>query len=274
MKPLIKWPGGKRALVPLLKELYAPYENLPLYEPFAGGMAITLGVAPKQAILNDVCEPLINLYQQIKDGLEVTIPLKNTKEYYYECRGTFNALEKSESNDPLRAQLFYYLNRAGYNGLCRFNRKGGYNVPFGKHKRLYFLGDLRPYRDLFQGYEFHSHDFEFMAIPDDLFIYADPPYDGLFTSYSNDVFTWEDHIRLAHWLAERNSPIVVSNRETQRVIELYSDLGFDVHNVSRRTTISASKKGRKTVPDVLMTKNIEGVDKVVETHISYGKEVC
>jgi len=107
-------------------------------EPFCGGLAVTLGLLPKQALLNDINPHLMNFYKWLKSGLKVkNLQFQNKETPYYRNRKRFNELLASGSGDSREAAaLFYYLNRTGYNGLCRFNRSGGFNVPFGKYKNI------------------------------------------------------------------------------------------------------------------------------------------
>ncbi len=82
------------------------------------------------------------------------------------------------------AALFYYLNRTGYNGLCRFNRRGRFNVPFGQYARITYMRDFSGYRDRLARWTFTSGDVEAVPLEQGDFIYADPPYDVEFTQYS------------------------------------------------------------------------------------------
>lgn len=131
LNPPLKWAGGKRWIVPYLSPIWQQYRNYRLVEPFAGGLAVTLGLLPKRALLNDINSHLINFYKWVKKGLIIEIPLENDKERYYAYRERFNSLlSNGSAKSKEAAELFYYLNRTGYNGLCRFNSKGLFNVPF------------------------------------------------------------------------------------------------------------------------------------------------
>lgn len=230
LKPLLKWAGGKRWLVPHLKPIWAAHSGLRLVEPFCGGLAVTLGLMPVCALLNDLNRHLVNYYQQIKQGLLITIQMANDRDLYYDHREQFNRLLKEEKDQSKEAaELFYYLNRTGYNGLCRFNKKEFFNVPFGSYKKINYRSDHSAYREAFSDWSFLSTDFEALSISKDDFIYADPPYDVQFTQYSSKIFTWDDQVRLAHWLVKHNGPVLLSNQATQRVVDLYSSLGFKLH---------------------------------------------
>jgi len=240
-RPPLKWAGGKRWLVPYLGGLWNKLRNSPesvsggehhdrrLVEPFCGGLAITLGLRPDRALLNDINPHAINFYHCLKRGFTVEreIEFGNESKLYYRNRARFNGLiADGESSTAEAAALFYYLNRTGYNGLCRFNNKGLFNVPFGKYRRINYSRDFTAYRRAFANWSFTSGDFEDVPIGDRDFIYADPPYDVEFTQYSQGGFGWDDQVRLAQWLAEKDCPAVLSNPATARIVRLYQSLGF------------------------------------------------
>src|SRR5690606_2869260 len=93
------------------------------------------------------------------------------------------------------ASLFYYLNRTGYNGLCRFNQNGEFNVPYGRYKTINYKTDFLEYKATFASWEFSSGAFDGLALREDDFVYADPPYDVEFTHYSQGGFSWSDQVR-------------------------------------------------------------------------------
>lgn len=231
MKPPLKWAGGKRWLVPLLQDLWLSHSHRLLVEPFVGGLSVALGLNPKRALLNDANTHLINFYQQVKRGLQVQQAIKcslqNTADYYYDKRTQFNSLIHSKSHrTPEAAGLFYFLIRTGYNGLCRFNLKGEFNVPFGQHKNIRYKPDFLDYRPVLKKWQFLNVDFERLKLEGDEFLYADPPYDVEFTQYHAKAFTWSDQLRLAKWLSQHSGPVVVSNQATPRILELYRNFGF------------------------------------------------
>ncbi|HEY7270199.1 MAG TPA: DNA adenine methylase, partial [Dehalococcoidia bacterium] len=114
----------------------------------------------------------------------------------------------------------------GYNGLCRFNRRGLFNVPFGRHETINYAPDLQAYAPAMRGWRFSTGDFEKLALEPGDFVYADPPYDVEFTQYSKEAFGWDEQERLATWLSGHDGPVVLSNQKTQRVVDLYDGLGF------------------------------------------------
>jgi DNA adenine methylase len=198
-------------------------------EPFCGGLAVALGLQPHNALLNDANPHLINFYKWIRKGLRTTISMENDEELFYAHRDRFNdLLDRGKATSGEAAALFYYLNRTGYNGLCRFNSKGQFNVPFGRYKTIGYAKDFLQYRELFQSWDFTLGDVAGVPLEKGDFVYADPPYDVEFTQYSKGGFSWEDQERTAVLLSEHRGPVVLVNQATDRIEELYRALGFSV----------------------------------------------
>jgi DNA adenine methylase len=229
VKPALKWAGGKRWLVPHLAPLWHEHRDRRLVEPFCGGLAVTLGLLPENALLNDINPHLISFYQWLKRGLLVDIAMENDEALYYMQRERFNELISNGQRESREAaELFYYLNRTGYNGLCRFNKKKGtFNVPFGRYKTINYTRDFTQYLAAFAAWEFTYMPFEEVPLQRDDFVYADPPYDVPFTQYSREVFGWDEQVRLAEWLTRHPGPVVLSNQATPRIVALYRDLGYE-----------------------------------------------
>jgi len=260
LSPLIKWLGGKRWLVPVMRELYSPHRGRRLVEPFVGGAAVSLGLRPKEALLNDVNKHLINLYLWIKKGLKPDpsiVPFVNSSEVYYRNRDRFNQLISSGRWDAMEAALlFYYLNKTCYNGLSRFNSKGLFNAPYGRHKNINYAEDFSPYREAFSSWTISLGDFRSLDLNPDDFVYADPPYPRTFTKYAGTDFSWQDHVELAHWLSSHPGPVVVSNAALPEVEELYRGLGFNITFVSAPRNVSADTSGRGKVLEILAFRGI------------------
>ncbi|MBD2178334.1 Dam family site-specific DNA-(adenine-N6)-methyltransferase [Pseudanabaena sp. FACHB-1998] len=244
LTPPLKWAGGKRWLVPYLQKPWQVYSNYRLVEPFCGGLAIALGLQPEKALLNDINPHVVNFYQCLQKGLKLDIKVQNEREFYYAQRLEFNRLiQLGKADTPKAAQLFYYLNRTGYNGLCRFNRNGGFNVPFGRHRTINYTKDFSPYKSAFAEWKFTNLDFAKIPLTSNDLIYADPPYDVEFRQYAKNGFEWSEQERLAHWLAQQNNPAIASNQATTRILELYQDLGFQIHilNAPRRISCNGDR---------------------------------
>jgi len=256
LKPPLKWAGGKRWLVPLLREYYARYRDRRLVEPLAGGLAVALGLRPERTLLNDLNPHNINFYRWLAGGLRLNIEMRNEGELFYRHRARFNQLignGGAESEEA--AQLFYYLNHTGYNGLCRFNRRGLFNVPFGRHEAINYEPDLSIYPEAMAGWRFTTGDFESLALEPGDFIYADPPYDVEFTQYSKEAFGWPEQERLAQWLARHEGPVVLSNQATDRIKKLYKGLGFKLKLMAAPRMISCNGDRTKAI-EVIATRGL------------------
>jgi DNA adenine methylase len=256
IRPPLKWAGGKRWLVNRLKEYWLKSPEKKLVEPFCGGLAITLGLLPEQALLNDINPHAINFYRWLTKGLVIRLKMRNESETYYQFRDRFNQLiAEGKANSHEAASLFYYLNRTGYNGLCRFNRSGQFNVPFGSYKVINYVNDFTDYMPICRNWAFSSGDFEAIKLERDDFVYADPPYDVEFTGYAKEGFGWEDQERLAVWLSRHPGPVVLSNQATKRIVKLYRALGFKLEFLEAPRMISCTGD-RAKAKEVLALKGI------------------
>ena len=255
-RPPLKWAGGKRWQIPHLLPLWTSARTRRLVEPFCGGLAVTLGLMPRRALVNDINPHLINFYRWLERGLTISVPMENDETVYYSHRGRFNELLAAGKGDTSEAaQLFYYLNRTGYNGLCRFNQSGGFNVPFGRYAKIGYVQDFSEYRDVFSDWDFSHADFEELELEARDFVYADPPYDVEFTAYSKDGFSWDDQVRTAEWLARHKGPVVLSNQATKRIVRLYKKLGFALRFLEAPRMISCTGD-RTPAKEVLALRNL------------------
>ncbi len=256
LKPPLKWAGGKRWLFPHLAPLWQTHSSRRYVEPFCGGLATALGLKPANALLNDVNPHLVNFYLHLQRGLDLTVSMKNAKDVFYRHRKRFNKLiAGGDWQSAEAAQLFYYLNRTCFNGLCRFNQSGEFNVPFGTHQSIAYATDFSEYRTAFHNWEFTNQDFESLEIHPEDFIYADPPYDVEFTTYSAGGFNWDDQVRTAEWLAAHRGPVVLSNQATKRIVDLYARLGFTISYLAGPRRISCTGD-RSAAREVLATKGL------------------
>jgi DNA adenine methylase len=242
--------------VPHLEPHWTPERHRRLVEPFCGGLAVTLTLRPTRALLNDVNPHLINFYRWVKRGLRARRPMENDEAAFYAARDRFNALLAGGGADTAEAaELFYYLNRTAFNGLCRFNASGQFNVPFGRHASIGYQRSFPEHEATFASWELACGDFEALALEDGDFVYADPPYDVPFTQYSKGGFSWEDQQRTARWLAGHAGPVILVNQATDRIVKLYRELGYrlDFHDAPRRISCTGD---RTPAREVLATRNL------------------
>ncbi|MCW2278766.1 Dam family site-specific DNA-(adenine-N6)-methyltransferase [Heliophilum fasciatum] len=262
LRPFMKWPGNKyHILLPILTKL--PLGRR-LIEPFAGSCAVSLNAPFDRHVIGDINPVLIGLYrtlirqpdQVIGDAQALFGPANNDAARYYELRDRFN-----QSTDAYeRALLLIYLNRHGYNGLVRFNRKGKFNVPFGRYSRPYFPAkELHTFVERFAQADFRVLDFEDIEAivePGDV-CYMDPPYLPLsstsnFTGYATDGFSLAEQERLAHLarrLAARGIPVLLSNHDTPLARQLYA--GAQIETIHVQRFISRDGQNRHKVGEVL-----------------------
>ncbi|HKT79230.1 MAG TPA: Dam family site-specific DNA-(adenine-N6)-methyltransferase, partial [Vicinamibacterales bacterium] len=234
----------------------APHIGRRLVEPFCGGLSVTLGLSPADALLNDANPHLVNFYRWLQRGLVMEIEMANDSRLYYRHRSRFNALIASGGVQSREAaELFYYLNRTGFNGLCRFNRRGLFNVPFGRYGRIAYCRDFTPYRETFERWRFSQDDIEALPIDDADFVYADPPYDVQFTQYATSGFGWHDQERTAIWLSKHRGPAVLVNQATPRIETLYRKLGFTIGYLNAPRRISCNGN-RAPAREVIATRNL------------------
>ena len=257
LTPPLKWAGGKRWLIPHIQAYWEKHSDRRLVEPFCGGLAVALGLTPGKALLNDINGPLMNFYAWLKKGLSnARLDMRNDPDVYYAHRERFNHLLMSgKGGNKQAAELFYYLNRTGYNGLCRFNSKGEFNVPFGRYKRINYTKNFSAYREIFEKWEFQCQDFASLPIKPGDFIYADPPYDVQFTKYAKEDFSWADQVRLAEFLSTHQGPVVLSNQATERIVRLYEETGFSLRFLEGPRRISCTGD-RSPAREVLAVRGV------------------
>jgi DNA adenine methylase len=260
-KPFVKWAGGKGQLV---EELAArlPRHYAAYHEPFVGGGALFFHLAPAAAFLSDLNEELINAYLVVRDDCDSLIRSlkkhKNERAYYYEIRALDPALL-----DPVeRASRFIYLNKTCYNGLYRVNRRGEFNVPYGRHENPVYADEaqLRLASKTLERADVRVADFGVVldrARPGD-FVYFDPPYQPIsttarFTGYTPDAFDESQQERLAdvfHELDARGCYLMLSNSASPLVQRLYS--GYRIETLMARRHINCKRERRGAVPEVLV----------------------
>lgn len=255
LQPLLKWIGGKRWLVPRLVQYYQLSRRL--VDPFVGGMSVPLGLRAEKAVISDINPHLINLYRWLQAGLTPgnLVDFTNSEHCYYMNRDRFNQLcVQRDYQSKEGALLFYYLNRTCFNGLCRFNQAGLFNAAYGKYKNLVYREDFSDYRDAMKDWLITCGDFTDVNLQPDDFIYADPPYDNTFTKFTPEDFGWSDQERLARWLAAHPGPVVASNSYTERIVDLYKSLGFQVYigDAPRRVSCDGN---RDNATEILAMKN-------------------
>lgn len=270
-KPFLKWAGGKKQLLGSILGTF-PSKTKTYYEPFIGGGAVFFAMASQgrfsRAVINDWNLELVNCYRVIRDFPQEVMEQLGKLEY---DRDVFEKLRK---RDPLsfspvrRASRTIYLNKTGFNGLYRVNKKGEFNAPFGKFAKPPTLFDeaniVACSQALNQFVKIMSTDFA--AVCDDAeegdLVYFDPPYVPLnptsdFTSYTSAGFGLTEQERLAKYfakLAKRGVALVLSNSDTPVIRDLYKD--FDIQVVRARRNINSKGDRRGHVNELLVSVNV------------------
>ena len=256
LRPPLKWAGGKRWQVPHILPLWESHQNRRLVEPFCGGLAVTLSLMPERGLLNDVNPHVINFYRWLQKDFQAKIRMTNREKSFYNYRSRFNRLlREGKGQSSEAAALFYYLNRTGYNGLCRFNQQGEFNVPFGQYRTINYTKDFSSYSHLLSSWDFMAGDFEAVPLEPEDFVYADPPYDVDFTTYAKGGFGWEEQVRTAEWLAQHPGPVVLANQATDRIVKLYRRLKYKLTFLSGPRRISCTGD-RTPAKEVLAVRNL------------------
>ena len=274
MKPLLKWAGGKRHIADELFSYFPVDWNKGTYiEPFIGGGAMFLFLAPERALIADLNIRLFGFYSHIKNSPDEVFngifeisksfnesPLEKKKDFYLELRSKYNSSEVSSVESAI---LLYSLNKLCFNGLYRENSKGFFNVPFGQKKSFPALErqDFESASTLLQNATVSNSDFEATlshAVAGD-FVYLDPPYIPIdatssFTSYHADGFGISDQARLAQRmieLKESNIKAMCSNSDTPLSREVYGNL--NIKTIQAPRMVSARASGRGSVSELVIT---------------------
>ena len=262
-RAFLKWAGGKYSLIESITQ-YLPTGKV-LVEPFVGAGSVFLNTDYDAYLLADINPDLIALYNLLKSEPDTFIRIANSlfceqnnqRERYFQLRDEFNQTTDTE----WRSALFLYLNRHGYNGLCRYNRKGGFNVPFGRYKKPYFPEkELWFFAEKAQKATFVCQSFmeTFAMLEQDHVVYCDPPYVPLsasasFTSYAAKGCSENEQRHLAElaWQAasEKRIPVLISNHATDLTYDLYKHASL--HELQVKRTISRAGHSRQRVAELI-----------------------
>lgn len=272
VKPLLKWAGGKRRLIPeIVRRLPCKWKRY--YEPFAGGAALLCslysGDRIGEAVISDLNSELINFYTVIRDFPEEffsslnEIQFGNNREDFLRCRSRFNEIVSRESDRVERSVLFMYLNRHSYNGLWRVNSKGQYNVPFGRYRLISYPGEsmIMHFSTMLEKLRIMNADYRIVAgnAGEGDFVYFDPPYEpesptSSFTEYNTGGFGREDQVTLARTckdLDRKKVRFMVSNSDTSVIADLYGE--FNQYRISSIRSINSVGSRRRGNHELIIT---------------------
>ncbi|ERS41760.1 MULTISPECIES: DNA adenine methylase [Corynebacterium] len=273
VKPLVKWAGGKRQLLPHIHAALPDGTPRRYYEPFIGGGAVLFSLTPACARVNDLNSELINLYEVVREGVEELISLVSTypndADFFYQLRAVdrdaqrFAALSATE-----RAARTLYLNKTCYNGLYRVNSAGQFNAPFGRYKNpaICDADTLRGVHQYFRDNDVTFTQGDFAAAVagagEGDFVYFDPPYDPVnvtssFTGYQKGGFDRAEQERLkavCDDLDARGVKFLLSNSATEFIRDLYVDFSIDTVAATRAINSVGSRRGKV---DEVLVRNYE-----------------
>lgn len=263
----VKWAGGKKQLLEQFKPFF-PKKIEKYFDPFVGGGAVAFYVIknykPKEVLISDNNEELINCYNIIKNNVEELIKIlrvhkqKHSKEFYYKIRAnSTKMLSKVE-----RAARFIYLNKTCFNGLYRVNSKGQFNVPMGSYKNPSVLieDELREISELLKTVKIKLLPFEDVLnyVNKGDFVYFDPPYyplkKGSFTTYTKENFLEVEQQKLADLfkkIDKLGGQVMLSNSDTDFIKNLYK--GYSLNFVKANRMINCDGKGRGKINEVVIT---------------------
>lgn len=261
MRPVLKWSGGKSRLLAQIEPLL-PSSWHYFHEPFLGSGAVFFSFSNRSifpSVLSDSNDDLMTFYRTLRDDVDSLIfELGNPERYTYE-EATYYATRAWEPSTAVqRAARFIFLNKTCFNGLYRVNRKGKFNVSFGKFKTTPNFRDIKlltQSSDMLQGVTIKAGDFrQVLELPiKDDFVFIDPPYYGAGVGYSAEPFTLADHQALresAQGLHTRGVNFMMTHSDIPEVRELWDD--FNIVEVSSSSTISVTVAGRKKRRDIVV----------------------
>lgn len=261
-RPFLRWAGSKRYLLKYLVNVL-PNSFKTYREPFLGSGSLYFLLQPSKACLSDKSPELIDSFRAIKENAKAVLnnlsKINNDKETYYHIRAN------RSSNRYKKAAEFLFLNKTCWNGLYRVNSSGEFNVPYGYVK----LKDLVDKENIALCAQLLNNSHTFLEVCDfeenlskatkgDL-VYLDPPYttghnNNGFISYNENIFSWEDQIRLAtlaNKLVEKGVYVIVSNANHDEILKLYPN--FTRLVVERSSTISSKNKGRGKITEIVLS---------------------
>jgi DNA adenine methylase len=264
VQPFLKWAGGKRQLLPKIREHLPPKKKIQTgyYEPFLGGGAVLFDIQPEKAIVNDINLEIVNVYKVIRDNPDALINAlskhKNDADYYYKLREYDRNSKFSSLSEVQRAARILFLNKTCYNGLFRVNSSGQFNVPFGRYSNPNIINEpvIRGVHNYLKTaeIEFRNGDFEdaVKGIQKNSFVYFDPPYHPIsdtasFTGYSLDGFGEEEQRRLKSLcdkLSSLGCKFLLSNSYCDFICDLYKDYTQIKIEASRAINSVASGRGK------------------------------
>jgi DNA adenine methylase len=260
INPILKWAGGKRQLIPELKK-YIPTKFNKYIEPFFGGGALFFHLAYDNSIINDNNPEIINLYQEVSKRPKLIIEelekYKNNEKFFYALRNS------SPKTSIKKAARTIFLNRTCFNGLYRVNKKGQFNVPYGKSQNINFVDkkNLLLASKILKKTKIYNLDYKFIMqkfCKKKDFVFLDPPYLPIskysdFKRYTKEQFHLNDHIELSeHYkeLDKKGCYLILTNSNNEIINKLYREYKIRIIKTKRNINSNGLKR---TGEDIIIT---------------------
>ena len=282
--PVLKWAGGKSALIPLFEKMHLiPNDFNDYYEPFFGAGAVFFHLWNKglveKAVVSDINPDLYNVYELVKRHCDKLISFSESMNLgvdsvtYYSNRSRFNELKKNKKLQRSldlrleRAVLMIYLNKTCYSGMYRENRDGLFNVPCGYYKNptIIDVDNLYAVSDSLKKVTIKCNDFN-KIIPElpkeNDFVYLDPPYMpygevSTFRDYHRSGFNNDRQEELCHAfikMTDNKVKLLLSNSSNPELNEMYLGKKKDLSiiTVPAQRLINQKRVGRITVDEYVI----------------------
>lgn len=259
LKSPIKWSGGKGDEINQFSE-FVPKSYDTYIEPFVGGGSVFFSLKPQKAVIADIHPDLIDFYNVLKKGggdriWEWMKRTPNDSENYYSIRDKFIA-----DTEYKRACRFYYQRKTCYRGMMRYNKKGGFNIPFGRYPKINFDDIKNPgYGEILKNTSVICSDYKsiFKKYGDnpDNFCFLDPPYDSVFTDYGYCKFGKEHHQELSQLFKETKMKCLMIIGKTDFIEELYSGYIAKSYPKKYKFRLHSKRVGDEINAEHLVVKN-------------------
>lgn len=283
MKPILKYRGGKSKEIPEILA-YMPKNYNRYIEPFFGGGALYFYLENENSIINDINSKLINFYKDVANNYdEMRVQLDEiekiykinqsdyeqrkekspddrienlNEDFFYEMRNLFN---HNTTEKYLDSVIYFFINKTSYSGMIRYNKKGEFNVPFGRYRNLNTQLLTKKHHELLRTAEIYNGSYKeiFAMAKQDDFMFLDPPYDCQFTDYGNGAeFTEAQHRELSEEYKKLNCKALMIVSKTPLMEELYKD--YIVENATYEKVYGVNIRNRfNRNAEHLIIKNYE-----------------
>lgn len=261
LRPLLRWAGSKRKLVPILSEYWSESYNR-YVEPFMGSACLYFAIQPKRALLGDLNSDLVATYKVVRSHPEVLADALSQMtlgpEKYYALRSQApHSLSKVEA-----AARFIYLNRFCFNGLFRTNTEGKFNVPYGGEKtgKLPTSDYLKSISKALYKCSIKHCDYTRLLsqTKEGDFVYLDPPFAvanrRVFKQYGPENFGIDDLNRLARELDrlnEKKISFVLSYAYCKEALHLFKK--WPKRKVFVRRNIAGFTTSRRVAAELIVS---------------------